>query len=236
MTITSPDNPALKEIRRLQATPARARSGHFVAEGEDLLAAADEHGWVPLRRLAAEGSGLSGDPVLPELLDAVSTLGSGVRTIAIYEGRYREPVGEGIRVHLEGLKDPGNVGTIVRSAHALGAISVSIGSDTCDPFAPKAVRASMGSIFAIPIERTDDPLDLPGEKVALVAAGGTEPAGPIGGSAVLITGSERSGLPESLVAGCERRWTIPVAAGAESLNAAVATSIALHCANRIQSP
>ena len=233
MTITSPDNQALKEVRKLRSAAARARSGLFIAEGEDLLAAADAYGFAPVRRLAAAGSGLPGDEVEPSLLNSVSTLSSGVRTIGIYETAFRETPQEGVRVHLHGLRDPGNVGTIMRSAHALGASGVTIGPDTADPFSPKAVRASMGSIFALPVEKVDDPLVGKGQSVALVAAGGVAPDGPLSDGGVLIVGSERDGLTQEIVDGSDLRWTIPIVAGAESLNAAAAIAIALNHANRI---
>ena len=90
MTITSPDNAKLKEIRKLnQRRRARAHAGRFVAEGEDLLAAADAAGWKPVERLCLTGSGLPGIEVEPELLAGVSELGSGTRTLAVYEQRFR---------------------------------------------------------------------------------------------------------------------------------------------------
>lgn len=236
MTITSKDNPALKEIRKLRSASSRARSGLFIAEGEDLLAAADAAGWKARRRLAATGSGLQGDPVLPELLDDVSTLGSGTRTIAVYEALFQDLPTSGVRVHLHGLRDPGNVGTILRSAHALGASGVSIGPGTADPFGPKAVRASMGAVFALPIGRSDDPAAGSSMTVALVCEGGVPPSGPLPEESVLIVGSERDGLPAAMAELADVRWTIPIAAQAESLNAAAALAIALSHANKIGSP
>lgn len=233
--ITSPDNPALKEIRKLRAASARTRSGRFIAEGEDLLAMADEHGWIPVRRLCAAGSGLAGDEVDGDLLASVSALGSGTRAIGIYERRFTPVPKDGVVLHLHGLGDPGNVGTCIRSAHALGAVAVTIGPGTADPFGPKAVRASMGSAFAMPIAECEDPLKLRGHSIALATRGTEVPIGPVHGAAVVIVGSEREGLPDDLVEAADSAWTIPIAEGAESLNAATASAIALHLAIRIPS-
>src|SRR5262245_10120370 len=147
MTITSPHNDHLKQIRKLARRRAREQAGLFVAEGEDLLAAADEAGWVAAERYVAVGSGLSGVEVEPQLLAAVSQLGSGTRALAVYEQRWaQEPVGP-LCVALHGIADPGNVGAVLRSALAFGASSVALGPGCADPFGHKAVRASMGAVF-----------------------------------------------------------------------------------------
>src|SRR3954464_3839489 len=159
--ITSPHNDKLKEIRRLN----RRREARFVAEGEDLVQAADRAGWRAVYRLTA------GVDVAPELLDEVSALGSGTRVVAVYERRWAPPAGP-LCVALWGVRDPGNVGTVVRSALAFGAASVAVGPDCADPFSPKAVRASMGAIFAVPVARVSEPGELPGERIALVPRAG----------------------------------------------------------------
>ena len=168
MTITSPHNPHLKEIRKLARRRTREREGRFVAEGEDLLGAADAAGWPALERYCAAGSGLPGTEVAPEALRAVSALGSGTRALAVYAQRYAAPAGP-LCVALWGIADPGNVGTVLRSAAAFGAAGVALGPGCADPYGPKAVRASMGAIFAVPVARVQDPSELPGERVALVA-------------------------------------------------------------------
>src|SRR6202023_298910 len=105
--ITSIHNEKLKEIRRLARRRGRERSGAFVAEGEDLLAAADTAGWPALERFVAAGSGLEGVEVEPQVLSKVSSLGSGTRAIAVYEERWAAPVGP-LCVYLHGIGDPGN--------------------------------------------------------------------------------------------------------------------------------
>lgn len=216
--ITSKDNEKLKLIRKLADRKHRARTGLFVAEGEDLVEAAEAAGWEPELVLRA------GEDVEPALLDAVSSLGSGTRVIGVYRQRHGGTAG-GTCVYLHGIGDPGNVGAIVRTVHALLDATVVLGPGCADPFSPKAVRASMGSIFgqrvgAGRLEATTPP------RVGLVAHGGEPPDDePVG---TLCLGAEREGLPEDVLAECRRRWTIPLRpGGAESLNVAAAAAIAL---------
>jgi TrmH family RNA methyltransferase len=219
--ITSPHNDKLKEIRRLQ----RRHETRFVAEGEDLVAAADEAGWPAVYRLEA------GVDVEPGLLDGVSALGSGTRVLGVYERRYSVPTGP-LCVALWGVRDPGNVGTVLRSAVAFGAASVALGPDCADPFGAKAVRASMGAIFALPIARFTDPSELPGRTVALVARAGAPLSTVLGWDEpiTVLVGAERAGLPDDVLAACDAVAHIPIAS--ESLNAAMAATVALYEATR----
>jgi TrmH family RNA methyltransferase len=225
MTITSNHNEKLKEIRKLARRRTRDESGRFVAEGEDLIAAAAACGWRPVHLLTVAGSGLDGDEIEGDLLASVSGLGSGTRQMGVYESRWSAPAGP-LCVALWGVGDPGNVGTVLRSALAFGASSVVLGPGCADPFGPKAVRASMGAIFAVPVARVAGVGELPGERVALVARAGDPIAGPAGAELSLLVGAERAGLPDDIVAACDRVAHIPIAG--ESLNAAMAASIALY--------
>jgi RNA methyltransferase, TrmH family len=230
--ITSHHNEQLKEIRKLnQRRRWRERSGRFVAEGEDLLAAADAAGWQPVQRFCAAGSGLPGIEVEPRVLASASELGSGTRTLAVYEERWTSgPVGP-LCVYLHGVHDPGNVGTILRSADAFGAASVAIGAGTADPFGPKAVRASMGAVFSVPLARVTDVTELPGPTVALVVGRGM-PLDQLSLTAVtLLIGAERDGLPDDVVQAADHVAQIPIAT--HSLNAAMATTVALYEASRM---
>ncbi len=227
--ITSNANQHLKEIRRLHRREARARDERFVAEGEDLLAAADAAGWPAAQRFVAAGSGLAGTEVEVDLLAGASTLGSGTRAIGVYEMRWARATGP-VCVYLHGVRDPGNVGAVLRSALAFGAGSVVLGPGCADPFSPKAVRASMGAIFAVPVAR-GTAAELPGERVALVARAGDPLTGPAKGEVSLVVGAEREGLPDEVVAACDRVAHIPIAS--ESLNAAMAATVALYELTRI---
>ena len=225
MTITSPHNDQLKEIRKLAGRRWRDKLRQFVAEGEDLLAAADAAGWPALARLVAAGSGLPGEEAAPHLLAQVSQLGSGTRAIGVYGQRWADAPAGPLCLALWGVNDPGNVGTALRGALAFGAASVALGPGTADPYGPKAVRASMGAIFEVPVVRVRDPRELPGRRIALVARGG-EPLAARAEDVALVVGAEREGLPDDVVAACDEVAHIPIRS--ESLNAAMAATVALY--------
>ena len=165
----------------------------------------------------------------PHVLATVSQLGSGTRALGIYGMRWAPaPVGP-VCLALWGVVDPGNVGTALRSALAFGAASVALGPGSADPYGPKAVRASMGALFEVPVVRVRSVEELPGRRLALVAHGG-EPLAPPGDGVTLVVGAERSGLPDEIVSACDATATIPVRA--ESLNAAMAATVALYECNR----
>jgi RNA methyltransferase, TrmH family len=206
--ITSADNEKLKTIRKLQQKRWRTKLGLFSAEGEDLI------------HPGAEFVLRSGIDVEPELLDAVSTLGSGTRVIGVYKQEWSAPESD-ILVYLHGVEDPGNIGTIIRSAHALADATVVLGPGCADPYSPKAVRASMGSIFDRPPARaTIDELD--GHKLALDAKAERELRDvDVTGPVVMVLGSERGELPPGV-----EHVRIPV--HADSLNVAMAATVALY--------
>jgi RNA methyltransferase, TrmH family len=222
--IKSNQNEKLKLVRKLRDRKHREREGAFATEGEDLLEAGLAAGAQPRFVLVTAGSGLEGEEVEPALLADVSTLGSGTRAIAVWPLRWAERP-EAPSFYLHGVGDPGNVGTIVRTTDALVGGSVVLGPDCADPFSPKAVRASMGSIFSSPPVQAE--LDVtPEPRVALVAHGGEE-LDTLAGAATVCLGAEREGLPEAVVAQCDRKVTIPLRANAaESLNVAAAAAIA----------
>ena len=172
LTITSPHNEQLKEVRKLAGRKWRDKLRLFVAEGEDLIEAAARAGWAPEALYAAEGSGLDGVPVAPHVLATVSQLGSGTRALGVYGQRWAPaPLGP-VCLALWGVNDPGNVGTALRSALAFGAGSVALGPGSADPYGPKAVRASMGALFEVPVARVRDVAELPGRRIALVGPRG----------------------------------------------------------------
>ena len=220
--ITSNDNQHLKTIRKLHDKRQRERTGLFIAEGEDLVEAAEHAGFE------AEALLVAGVDVEPELLASASTLGSGTRVIGVYRQRWSRPGGR-LSVYLHGIADPGNVGTIIRSAHAFADGPVVLGPDCADPFAPKAVRASMGSIFARPPGRaTWD--ELAGSSIALDPRADARVADvTLDGPVVVCLGSEREGLPQSILdrAACRARIAVN-RGGPESLNVAMAATVALY--------
>jgi TrmH family RNA methyltransferase len=232
--IASPQNEKLKLVRKLRERKHREREGLFATEGEDLVEAGLVAGVEPRFLLTAAGYGLSvswgGDEVEPELLAATSSLGSGTRVIAVWPLRWSEQATAPC-VYLHGVADPGNVGTIVRTVHALLDGPVALGPGCADPFSPKAVRASMGSLFAQPPCRAEL-AETPAPRAALVAHGGAG-LDSLAGVSTLCLGAEREGLPAEVLAGCEVEATIPLRSGAESLNVAAAAAIGCE---RISSP
>ncbi len=231
MTITSPHNQKLKEIRKLRMRKReRERARRFVAEGEDLLAAADAAGWQPLERFCAAGSGLPGVEVEPQLLASASGLASGTRTLAVYHERWVEHAQGPLCVYLHGVQDPGNAGSVLRSAAAFGASCVALGPGTADPFGPRAVRASMGAVFSVALARVTTIDELPGRKLALVAGVGTPlpelARDPAPTAVTLLIGPEREGLPDEVLAAAEETVQIPILT--HSLNAAMAATVALY--------
>jgi RNA methyltransferase, TrmH family len=229
--IASARNPRMKSLRRLHARAGRARSGTFLAEGEDLIEAAARAGCEPLEGYRAAGSGLGGEAfheVEPAALRAASALGSGARVIGVYAQRWSEPAGP-LCVYLHGVSDPGNVGAVLRSAEAFGASCVALGPGCADPHSPKAVRASMGAIFSVALARAQDVRELPGERIAL-SAGAVRELAELAReqrpSRTLLVGSERHGLPAEMLTLCEHAARIPIAS--HSLNAAMAATVALY--------
>ena len=218
--ITSGHNPKLRLIHRLlESRRQRDKEGLFVVEGEDLVQAADDAGVEPVELLRA------GEDVEPELLAKVSTMAHPPRVMGIYR-RDALPRGvEPVSLSLWHVADPGNIGTILRTADAFGA-SVALSPGCADPTGPKALRASAGAVFRVPLARFDEPN---GTRIALVSHGGRpltelEPGVPVS----YVLGAERDGLPDDIVAACDGTATIPLVPGAESLNVAIAGAVALY--------
>ena len=218
--ISSASNPKLRLIHRLlESRRQREREGLFVVEGEDLVQAADDAGVDPVEVLRA------GEDVEPELLAKISTMAHPPRVMALFR---RESLPRGVdpvSLSLWRVGDPGNLGTILRAADAFGA-SVALSAGCADPTGPKALRASAGAVFRVPLAGFDEPS---GKSVALLSHGGTPLARlDTGVPVTYVLGAERDGLPDDLVAACDETATIPLAEGAESLNVAVAAAIALY--------
>jgi TrmH family RNA methyltransferase len=210
--ITSADNPKLKQIRKLHTRRERARTGLFVAEGEDLIDAAPADAIEYVLR--------ADEDVDANLLASVSALGSGTRAIGVLRQRWSQAGGD-VSVYLHGVRDPGNIGTIIRAAHAFADGPVVLGPGCADPYSPKAARASMGSILARPPARAGFD-DLAGARVTFRTGGPADwDADP---PLVLCFGSERGDLPAGDVeAGIPMRAAAP-----DSLNVAMAATVALY--------
>jgi TrmH family RNA methyltransferase len=260
--IDSAQNSHLKRVRKLERRRTRDSEGAFVVEGEDLvLAGLDTGSRARLLLIDAERPpqldvSLVTCPVLavrPDLLAAVSSMPHPPRVIAVFD--QPEPLDlavaldersrsgqSGPWIALDGLADPGNVGTVLRSAAALGAGGVVTLPDTADPFSPKAGRASMGAVFRTPLVRLDAPgtsicdeLDAvraanPALRVVALDSGGEVELSdtPLDPSTIVIVGSERRGVAPELLDHADLVARIPQDPRVESVNAGVAASIALY--------
>ncbi len=236
MTITSRDNDKLKLARKLHERRWRDKLGLFLCEGEDLVEAALGAGLEPVEALVdAERPVLlerlrTADLVAPGPLAEVSTLGHPPRVVAVFRHDglprldFAAPPAVGLALWRVG--DPGNVGTLLRALDALGPGFLALSAGCADPSGPKALRAAAGATFRVPTCGFDE---APGRRVALVARGGVplaelEPAD----TTTYVLGSEREGLPEEVLARCDVLATIPQSGPAESLNVAMAGTVALY--------
>jgi TrmH family RNA methyltransferase len=244
--ITSRANARLKAARKLQAKRNRSVAGLFLAEGEDIVEEALSCGILPAETFVAADRPPSellvarlarGGPVhvvADALLAELGSLGHPARVICVFRSEQLPQRGDDadLGVHLHRVIDPGNVGTVVRAAGALGPAFLSLSPGCSDPLSGKGIRASMGAVFRVPIEHAAQP-PTGAPLVALVPSGAT----PIwqldlSGPTVFVVGAERLGLPDELIAACDLTATVPQAADAESLNAAAAATVALYEAVR----
>jgi TrmH family RNA methyltransferase len=234
--ITSAANPRLKLVRKLKAKRQREQLGLFVCEGEDLVGAALDAGLVPVESLVdAERPALrdrldGAEEVEPKLLAAVSSLAHPPRVVAVFRRadlpRLDPAAAPRVGLALWRVSDPGNVGTLVRSADAFGPAFVALSAGSADPTSVKALRASAGAVFRVPGGRFED---APRPWIGLVPGTRSTLAELSPGTrATFVLGAEREGLPGGVAARCDAVVSIPHTGGAESLNVAVAGSIALY--------
>jgi RNA methyltransferase, TrmH family len=221
--ITASDNTKLKLLRKLAQKKHREETGMFVCEGEDLVEAAAAAGIEPVELLVA------GENVLPELLADVSDQPHAARVIAVFRAADLPRALRDVTLALWRVSDPGNVGTLIRTADAFGA-GVALSDGCADPLGSKALRASAGAIFRVPLSSWGEAA---GRCVALLAHGGAPLAEvDLAPPLTFLLGSERGGLPNEIVAQSHKVATIPLVGDAESLNVAAAGAIALYEASR----
>ena len=259
--ITSVANPIIKELRALTNKKDREASGAFLSEGLGFVVEALERGW-PVRTLvhaialrddrrvqqAAARTVAAGGQVLEvseAVLAAITRRDNPQQVLGIFEQRWQrlellKPAQDATLVALDRVRDPGNLGTIIRTADAAGASGVVLIGECTDPFALEAVRATMGSLLAIPLYRCseDEFLAWQGHAGAQVIA--THLDGAVdyrtvdyaAKPTVLLMGNEQSGLPDRLAEAADVRVRIPQQGSAESLNLAIATAVMLYEARR----
>ena len=233
--VRSLSNPRVKEVRQLLTGKGRRTTGRALAEGPHVVSALVASGIRP-SLLVTVDEGTFADVhcdrliVTHEVLASLSDTETPQGPIAVFD----IPPGRAIRLQnsvvMVDISDPGNVGTIIRSAAAFGFDVVVTGA-TADVWNPKVVRSSAGAIFAVRIATTPDPVGACREvglsTIAAVVQGGAAP-GPIARPAALLIGSEAHGLPPAMAEESDLTLTIPTATRVESLNAGVAASIAMY--------
>ncbi|MGC1422102.1 MAG: RNA methyltransferase [Terracidiphilus sp.] len=256
--VQSKQNARLKELRRALASPGRNESGLVGIEGPNLLEEAVHAGLHIACVFVAQGSERIVEALkLPdrvevlamprELLDAALTTETPQPVAALVEPpdwTWAHILGESkqdatLIVVLAGLQDPGNLGTILRSAEAFGADGVLCLEGTVSEWNPKAVRASAGSVFRIPVLRAHEKevverLREAGVRILATTVQGAQPADlvDLAEPVALVIGNEGNGVPVDLAMKADRAITIPCPGPVESLNAAVATSVLLYEAAR----
>ena len=232
--ITSAANPRVKLVRKLESRRQRDKLALFACEGEDLVAVGLDAGLEPVEALVdAERPALverlpGAELVSPEVMAGLSTLPHPARVVAVFRRAdlprdLSSPVG----LALWRVSDPGNVGTLLRTADALGPAFVLLSGGCADPTGRKALRASAGAVFRVPIGGFFD--EEGSARVALVPRDGVPlPELELPERVVFLLGAEREGLPDDVLAAANLAATIPQASSVESLNVAAAGAVALY--------
>lgn len=256
--ITSLQNERVKAIRALEMRKERRETGLFVAEGASLIISARDEGWTPQTLVVVSGAAedstvhrniltwaaQSGTEILevsPQVQAKLAAKDNPQTMMGIYRQRWAGlpntgELGTGdLWLALEEVRDPGNLGTIVRTVDAVGAGGIILVGNCCDPYSREAVRATMGSIFAVPLVHTDRAAflawrqswrgDVVGThleaKQDFRRARLTDPL-------LVVMGSEGPGLSDELRHACSKLVVIPMAGRLDSLNLAVATALTLY--------
>ncbi len=255
--ITSLTNDRVKLIRSLDMRKARRETGLFVAESASVLMTARENGWRP--QILVHGAeardnraqrdlidwalreGTEGLEVSRAVLEKLAAKENPQNLMGVFEQRW-SPLPEvtslarpALWVALDEIRDPGNLGTIIRTVDAVGADGVILVGNCCDPYQREAVRATMGSLFAVPLVKAeraafvDWARSWPGDRVGThLDAASDYRNGRYDGPSLLIMGREGPGMSEEVAAVCNHLVKIPMAGKLDSLNLAVATALMLY--------
>ncbi|WP_245414667.1 TrmH family RNA methyltransferase [Aestuariivirga litoralis] len=244
LIVSSAQNPTIKLIRSLADKKHRQEHGLFVAEGSQVLDRARQEGWELVYLLTTGQAAPWGKAALIQVdervMGQVSAQKNPPEQIGVFRQRWAETVTPtGVWLALEDMRDPGNLGTIIRTADAAGASGVILAGQSCDPWGPDCVRATMGSIFGMPLVRMDQKgflsllKDWPGESVGTHLKATETYRRAYGTPSLLVMGSEGKGLSEEAAAACSTLVRIPMKGAAESLNVAIATGLMLFEAQKL---
>uniref|UniRef100_A0A7C1NU60 RNA methyltransferase n=1 Tax=Agrobacterium albertimagni TaxID=147266 RepID=A0A7C1NU60_9HYPH len=254
--VTSLANPIIKDIKALSLKKARDESRTFLAEGLKLVIDALDRGWTirtlvhakagkgkPLVEKVAARTVAAGGLVLEvseKVMSSITRRENPQMVAAVFEQRWTplkdiQPKGSETWIALDRVRDPGNLGTIIRTADAAGASGVILVGDCTDPFSMETVRATMGSMFALPLVKTTPADFLKWKKSVDARLVATHLAGAVdyrtidykSKPVILMMGNEQSGLPDELADAADKLARIPQVGMADSLNLAVATGVML---------
>ncbi|CUW43231.1 tRNA/rRNA methyltransferase SpoU [Brucella vulpis] len=255
--VTSLANPIVKDLRSLALKKFRDQQGVFLAEGLKLVIDALEQDWriktlvfaksgkgnktveqVAARTFAKGGLVLE---VTEKVISAITRRDNPQMVAGVFEQQYHQlaglkPKGNDVYVALDRVRDPGNLGTVIRTADAVGAKGVILIGDTTDPYSLETVRATMGSVFSVPLYRASEADFLNWRKGFSGLVVGTHLKGAVdyrtipyaNKPVILMMGNEQQGLPDSLAGACDKLARIPQAGRADSLNLAIATGVMLY--------
>lgn len=254
--ITAVSNPRIKAIRGLAQKKFRDQTGTFLVEGMKLVRDALEGGWIvetmvysptgsaasTAEELAAKARVAGADiiEVNEKVLTSITRKDNPQMVVGVVRQHWAKPPSgtvpvESVWLGLDRVRDPGNLGTIIRTADSAGANGIILIGETTDPFSLEATRATMGSIFNVPIVRLSAEAFLDWRQGWQGMVVGTHLAGAVdfrvidykSDPVLLLMGNEQQGLPEELASACDRLALIPMHGSADSLNLAIATGVML---------
>jgi RNA methyltransferase, TrmH family len=252
--ITSASNPLVKLARSLERKKARTETGLFIAEGARHVIEGLDRGWTLRAVMAAESAvdraqvralltralqtGAEAVTLPDHLIETLTHRDNAQSVIGLFHQQTAQlatleptrPI-----IALEAPRDPGNLGTIIRTADSTGCAGVVLLGISCDPFSMESVRASMGSIFAMPVVRCEAGDFFAWAKGAGVAVFGTSLEGSLrhtdtdlSQQVAILMGTEQSGLSPESAAQCTGLIRLPMAGGADSLNLGIATAVTIY--------
>jgi TrmH family RNA methyltransferase len=247
LPITSPQNPTIKLIRSLADKKGRRDHNLWMAEGYQMLERALAFNWEPVHLIATKPVHLW-DAVKPliiseKLMAELSAMNNPQDVLATFKPWYERSIAQpwsnlrGTYLALEGIRDPGNLGTIFRTAEAAGVSNLVL-TDCCDPYSPECVRATTGSIFAFnPVNMSQENLagmcaKWPGDCVGTSMTAPESFRRPYQEPVLIVLGSESRGLSAPVAAACKTMVSIPMAKGVESLNVATAAALMVYEATK----
>jgi len=245
LPISSAQNPTIKLIRSLDDKKGRREANLFVAEGLAMLERAEGLGWQPEYLVATKPAymfdGVKPLIVTDKLMAELSAQNNPHDVLGVFKQRFQPHAAkDGLWLSLEEIRDPGNLGTILRTADAAGAAGVILVGDCCDPYSPEAVRASTGSIFAMPIVKMsvsalgDLARGWPGAVVGTASHAKADFRVGVKSPALIVLGNESRGLSDEATKACKTLVRIPMRKGVESLNVATAAALMLYQADCLE--